>query len=380
MPRNSSTMVLPGGETRCIYSYSSPFAFEVIPGDTDKVLFFFQGGGACWTEHTTRLEFCNTDAIPDKLSGVFNRTNIDNAYKDYTLVHILYCSGDIYVGDVVRSYTDRAGVPVTQKGFANAQSVLDWTVAQQLSGALAPTLTSLVIMGCSAGSIGAQVWADRVLNSLKWKNAAVIPDSYAGVFPENSMGAIFYDYGLCDIGKEFLSDDNLEKCYNQLLSLQDMTVDNIQKHPTVPFSFIQSKVDSVQLAYYMAVALSQDMDILISPTKFYAGVNEIFESYNIYDNFLAYLVDGDTHCFTPSSRFYTADAISSSDSGENSNQQMLSTWTCSFPLEISHSQMTVCEGRTLREGEVMEEGGDDNDDLRTTYCDSQLFPKKYLQV
>lgn len=29
MPKDVTTLVLPGGETRCIYSYSTPFAFQV---------------------------------------------------------------------------------------------------------------------------------------------------------------------------------------------------------------------------------------------------------------------------------------------------------------------------------------------------------------
>jgi hypothetical protein len=43
MSRDTSTVVLPGGETRCIYSYSTPFGFQVFPGDADKVLFMLQG-------------------------------------------------------------------------------------------------------------------------------------------------------------------------------------------------------------------------------------------------------------------------------------------------------------------------------------------------
>jgi hypothetical protein len=48
MPKDETTLVLPGGDTRCIYSYSTPFAFQVIPGASDKVLMYFEGGGACW--------------------------------------------------------------------------------------------------------------------------------------------------------------------------------------------------------------------------------------------------------------------------------------------------------------------------------------------
>jgi hypothetical protein len=168
MPKDTSTLVLPGGETRCIYSTSTPFAFQVIPGAADKVLLYYQGGGACWDQTSTNDGFCTSNASPQSLIGVFDRTNPSNAFRDYTIVHVLYCSGDIHGGDVVRDYTDSSGVPVTQKGFANAEATLDWLVKQQTSGALAAKLSNLVVMGCSAGSIGAQLWGNQASMRLKW--------------------------------------------------------------------------------------------------------------------------------------------------------------------------------------------------------------------
>ncbi|RYY82395.1 hypothetical protein EON63_13415 [archaeon] len=44
--------------------------------------------------------------------------------------------------------------PVVQKGLANAQSALDWVKRQVASGVLASSFADLVVMGCSAGSIG----------------------------------------------------------------------------------------------------------------------------------------------------------------------------------------------------------------------------------
>ena len=66
-PKDQSTLVLPGGETRCIYSYSTPFAFQVIPGDSDKLLFYFQGGGACWDKATTDNPVCTNDVSPQSM-------------------------------------------------------------------------------------------------------------------------------------------------------------------------------------------------------------------------------------------------------------------------------------------------------------------------
>lgn len=114
-----------------------------------------QGGGACWDEVTTTKDpLCTTDCVPNKAVGVFDRGEELNAYKDYTIVHVLYCSGDIHAGSATRPYTDDAGVLVQQRGLANAQAALDWVLKQQQNGGLAKSLTSLVITGCSAGSLG----------------------------------------------------------------------------------------------------------------------------------------------------------------------------------------------------------------------------------
>lgn len=94
----------------------------------------FQGGGACWDMVSTDAGLCTTDAVPNKPNGVFDRSDSLNAYKDYTIVNVLYCSGDIHGGDSVRDYTDDAGVLIEQKGLVNTQAVLDWVVAQQNNG------------------------------------------------------------------------------------------------------------------------------------------------------------------------------------------------------------------------------------------------------
>ncbi len=43
MPKDETTLYLPGGDSRCIFSTSTPYAAQVIPGQTDKLLVFFQG-------------------------------------------------------------------------------------------------------------------------------------------------------------------------------------------------------------------------------------------------------------------------------------------------------------------------------------------------
>eukprot|EP00439_Symbiodinium_sp_Y106_P012521 s1342_g1.t2 len=129
MELDSSTLVVPGGQSRCIFSNAaSEYAFQVIPGDADKLLIFFQGGGACFNDASTQgAAPCLSHVVEQPLVGIFDRTNAANSYRKYTVVHINYCSGDLHIGNVVRWYLDGAGQRVEQLGFLNALSAIKWT-------------------------------------------------------------------------------------------------------------------------------------------------------------------------------------------------------------------------------------------------------------
>lgn len=372
MKRDESMIVLPGGDTRCIFSTSTPFAFQVIPGDADKLLYYFQGGGACWDQASTRAGLCTTDCVPQKLIGVFDRDNAKNPYRDYTVVHLMYCSGDIWGGNVTRDYNDSAGVPVIQKGLANGQAVLDWTLRQQELGFLAPSLSSVVVMGCSAGSIGAQLWSNQLVTQLAANRVAIIPDSYAGLFPDGTQGPLVYEYGFCSSGF-ILTDELLTKCNNQQLTLQDLNSEFFAADGAVPYAFIQSKTDNIQISFYESVARSFGIiPAKITPEDFYTGVNSIFEGYNVYKNFVTYLVDGSQHCFTPYDNFYTADAVGADDSGADGTYEMMYEWSAKMPLDHKESIDTVCEG------DIEENGQTSSGDI--TYCDIELVPKEFTEL
>jgi hypothetical protein len=277
----------------------------------------------------------------------------------------------VFGGDVVRPYNDREGVPVEQRGLANVQSALDWVASQQSKGQLSSVFSELVVMGCSAGSVGAQLWSKQVLNSLKWSTAAVVPDSYAGVFPEGSMGPLIYSYGFCNSG--FLSDDLQKKCDAQTLTLQDIDLEFFSSNPTVPVSFIQSKVDIVQQSFFIAIGVTtNNTEKTINPTEFYADVNIIFgDTYNTQlKNFVTYLVDGDHHCFTNQDLYYTADAKGPNDNGESNSGVMMSEWVNPLPLSTGEQISTVCEG-DLQTSPLKR---DDN-----TYCSSTVSPKTFTE-
>lgn len=372
--RDESHLVYPGGQTRCILSTSTPFAFQVVPGDADKLLFYFQGGGACWDALSTDLGLCSQDAIPASLIGAFDRTDVRNKFKDFTIVHALYCSGDVWGGDVVRNYVDSNGVPVTQKGWVNAKSVLDYVQSQQQNGTLASTLSQLVVMGCSAGSIGAQIWSKEILTTLKWNSAAVVPDSYIGVFPPLTQGPLIRDFGFCNA--PFLTPALKTTCRNGGLTLALLMDELIGTDPRISFNYIQSKVDIVQRSFYVLIGITMNSTFIISDSEFYADVNQIMTGYNQkHPNFLTYLVDGDQHCFTDHLLYFNADTlgphasvvnVSASDTA-TSNETKLFQWCNKFPLQQSQNASTECSGK-------IETVGDD-----VTYCSSNVVPKTFVE-
>lgn len=206
-PTDRSVLVFPGGETRCIKSKSMPYAFEVTKGKKDKVLFYFQGGGCCWNQQTTRASssfidntFCSTEAIPwTPKYGVFDRADPRNKFSDFTIINVLYCSGDNHVGNVVRPYLDENNGSVVQKGIANVEAVLQWTTKQQQTGYIASTLSHLVVMGCSAGAIAAQTWGVHIVERLNYPlRSSVVVDSFAGLFPGGG-GDFIHDIGACTL-------------------------------------------------------------------------------------------------------------------------------------------------------------------------------------
>lgn len=380
MPVGETTMVLApeGSEATCIFG--TQYGIQVIPGESnEKLLFYFQGGGACWDRASTAAGMCTTDISPNANAGVFDKGNEANPFKDYTVVHALYCSGDVYSGNVTQNYK-HLGKPVIQKGVANAKFAINWALQQGFGDG---TLENLVVMGCSAGSVGAQMWADTLLTSFPAKNVAVVPDSYAGLFPKDSVGPLMKNYGVCDT--DLIAPALKPSCYAGSLDIQHVVESHIASYERSPFAYIQSKVDAVQQSFYIAVGLTtRGESAVITPASFYAGVNEIFIGYNKFPNFITYLVDGPMHCFTNMDVMYEADNAGPEGKRhvKDPGQKELSMrdWLAQLPLTVGETVSTECVG-ALRESDISsseEESGGAAEVDAYTYCDSNLLPKTFV--
>ncbi len=167
------------------YSY-----FRREGSDPSKLVFFFDGGGACFSAETCdpsplfsdppepeRLTYTpiidetvdslnaltDDDDIP--AAGILDLGDPENPYADHTIIFIPYCTGDVHWGSKVVDYTDRSDptdvsiltkadvINIHHRGADNVLATLD-SVRTSLGE---QKISELVVTGVSAGSYGATV-------------------------------------------------------------------------------------------------------------------------------------------------------------------------------------------------------------------------------
>eukprot|EP00122_Pirum_gemmata_P019973 Pgem_evm1s18683 len=344
MTSNTPYLVQPNDERdgidpRCLFDDINgnkvPYQFTVNKGSGDdalKVLLYFQGGGADWNEvmndpheiynmaavaakkagksnplpEAMNINTSTTYINPPALVGVYDKTNPKNPFKDWTHITVTYCSGDAHVGNYTLDPLDnpnfpRRNVSLVQKryrhGYSNTMSVINW-IQDNIQK---PEL--LTIMGCSAGSLGAQIWTAKAMDMLQAtsKNTQSFFDSYVGVFPANSylptetgkfsvmayngldildrgqchnvsetyvtedvlsapIGSVVnQDWALCQIlsttFKDYVSTDVITDCYQNKFDIHNYFNEQFN-YMNGTVHFINSKADQVQREFAMMVGFT----------------------------------------------------------------------------------------------------------------------------
>ncbi|CAK8996660.1 Pectin acetylesterase 11, partial [Durusdinium trenchii] len=285
----STTLIQPGGKTTCMHPQEGAYEFVVRKGDPEKLVFFLQGGGACWDPISYERRVCTMDiSYSKKVSGllhnrgIFNSDDSQNPFRTWTMVEVLYCSGDLHVGDVVGA--------VPQRGYQNTQAALDWVASNVGS------LHSLLIMGSSAGALGAQFWSQRILEALPHHHAMVLADSYAGYFPEKTEGPILQGWQSCTV--PVFTPKIQDACVLGSITVPMVVTSTMAANTKVIYGQIESKEDKEQRKFFDLVAITFQKAIPpLDGDTFYAATNLIFEEYNKYPNYISFLVDGEHHTF-----------------------------------------------------------------------------------
>jgi Pectinacetylesterase len=137
-----------------------------------KLMFFFEGGGACFDSLTCGA---NPAAVDDKdragpSGGVLDLTRAENPFKDWNIVYVPYCTGDVFAGTKADGNVEGVG-PQKFVGYLNTKAFLQ---------RVAPTftdLTDLLVTGVSAGGFGASSSVVLIQRAFPGVRGKLIDDS-----------------------------------------------------------------------------------------------------------------------------------------------------------------------------------------------------------
>jgi len=350
---SGATLVYTGSDnSRCLNG--DPFAFLVKPGRTDKLLFYFPGGGACWKGSFSNAELCS-QSLDEGLgaaglgSGV-SADRADNTFGDFTFVAPAYCDGGAFV-----SNSTLDGKP--QNGFANTNFAYEWA-----KNNMDQTLTHFTIAGSSAGALGTMAWSNYLLSNFQYSKGSVIVDSYMGIFPSNTQGPTIRNFGACNLP---IFTEFREVCEAGSSNIQDVFEFAMQSHPSVAFSAIQPKGDIVQIGFYAAIAITFGRLDIVLAKDLYERSNSIKgNQFDRHPNFVHYIIDGSAHTFLQSDSFYSTTVTGGSG---DDGKPTLAAWTSGL---IEHQGV-----QSLCKGPLERNGGNEWIFKNTNYCFRDLFPK-----
>lgn len=286
--------VEPGGKTRC--AHDTPYAFWARPGNPEKVVVYFQGGGGCWDARTCAPGSSLYDASvsdaddPSSVGGILDLTDARNPFKDNTMLYVPSCTGDVHWGDIVREYGREDGSTETiyHRGFINGQAALEWLYANVTRP------ENILVTGCSAGSVGSIVHAPFIIEHYPEAEVSQLGDSLAFVFHRPVNVQVGYNSRANFppwIGE-------LETLPTDQLVMSDFYAAVAGYYPQHRFSQFNSRADRVQQYYYSAIGGDAE--------EFSADLSASLEAIRQQsDNFYSYLADGTMHCVTPRPEFYS---------------------------------------------------------------------------
>jgi hypothetical protein len=192
---------------------NTPYSFWYRRGTVNKLLMYYQGGGACWDQSSCWLantfknfarqrqcvggsnpganctidgdSACNgggtcgpyfsTDNPDLTGTGFADSSDPDNPFKDWNLVFVTYCTGDVHWGNNFANYGPGQGI--RHFGRVNAK------VAEKFAREHFPNPEEVFVTGSSAGSYGA------IMNSTFLMHD-VFPASEFNVLGDAGIGVI----------------------------------------------------------------------------------------------------------------------------------------------------------------------------------------------
>ena len=261
-----------------------------------KVLFYLEGGGACWDAFTcdqgiaafVRSGISEADyaqfAAGLGASGIFNRQDAQNPFREHSFVYVPYCTGDVHAGT-----REDNGYGVEHVGYTNIGHYLQRVVPSF------PGATEVIVAGTSAGGFGAMVNYPRIREAFIDLPTHLYVDS-APPLGEPVWTAAQVElqntaWGIEAANPEFCTDDDGG---NACTDLKDRFLKMVETYPDARMAFTTSTADETLRFFY---GLGNFPPQSVAPNIYADGVSAFVETINAFPNIHAFVVTGTKHTF-----------------------------------------------------------------------------------
>jgi hypothetical protein len=303
----------PGGETIC--AKATPYHFYARRGSPEKLLVYFEGGGACWTGEDCERGRPNYHpdlvspgpAVNPGLRGILDLANSENPFADRSAVLVQYCTGDVHLGDRATPYTVASGsgearsFTIHHRGQVNAMAVLRWVY----ENFAAPR--EIFVSGSSAGGVATPYYATVLAQHYPNARVVALSDASGMLHGAAIAGADFGRWGHPDVMRRQPGWEKLPEDWGT----PDLFVMAARSAPNLKLFQIDHAYDQPQ---YSFVVLSAANDMAAAIRRLQAGVqgSELVgllranrkEIGAQIDTFRSFTVGGRVHDIVPTDRFY----------------------------------------------------------------------------
>ena len=186
------------GNTLC--SDGSAYEIYMKKGSSENLIVYFAGGGACWDSYTASKPISLLSIFdgssknlksfyfpklqwfyPIAMGGIGDCKDSKNAFKDWNIVFIPYCTGDMHIGNTTRTYVFKGRrIVIHHNGRNNSLAALDWVfenlknpgkiiVAGESTGAFASAFYTPFVADHYPGKKVYALCDGAMLSSDRWK-------------------------------------------------------------------------------------------------------------------------------------------------------------------------------------------------------------------
>jgi len=193
---------------------------------TDNLVVVFEPGGACWDYESCTGQngirgAANIDGIPDDhwemapfISPFLSRFDDTNPSREWNMVYVPYCTGDVHTGSNIINYQGGGGDPdlsFHHEGHKAVQSVVSW-IDENFTH-----VPKMLSTGCSAGGVGSLVNYRFLRNGVRAIEKGYLINDSGPVFPSSG-----YSKPLHNMIRAAWNLDSLQPLMPEGFTLDDM--------------------------------------------------------------------------------------------------------------------------------------------------------------